>query len=199
MTFQIPEKKVCKLKRLLNSAIQNKSSSYRELARIAGSIISEALAVGPISHARAPSTVLKYKSGWLRWREWALSKIGVPVIPAKPLHIAFFISELAKRSSENNIGVSSTESAVYAIKGGHAMAGFEACPVSHPLVKFALEGAKRRLARPVQPKEPLSVSTVQAMATHFASSGMLHFPIFVFYLFFWLVLQAFFALMRLGI
>ena len=121
--------------------------------------------------AEAPSTVLKYKSGWLGWREWALSKIGV--IPAKPLHIALFISELAKRSSENNIGVSSIESAVYAIKWGHAMAGFEACPVSHPLVKFALEGAKRRLARPVQPKEPLSVSTVQAIATHFASSASL--------------------------
>ena len=43
----------------------------------------------------------------------------------------------------------------------------------YPLVKFALEGAKRRLARPVQPKEPLSVSTVQAIATHFASSSSL--------------------------
>ena len=42
----LAEKKVCKLKRLLNSAIQNKSSSYRELAI---SIISVALAVGPIS------------------------------------------------------------------------------------------------------------------------------------------------------
>ena len=123
--------------------------------------------------ARAPSTVLKYKSGWLRWREWVLSKIGVPVIPGKPLHIALFISELARRSSENNIGVSSIESAVYAIKWGHAMAGIEACPVSHPLVKFALEGAKRRLARSVQPKEPLSVSTVQAIAAHFASSDSL--------------------------
>jgi len=41
--------------------------------------------------AKAPSTVLKYKSGWLRWREWALSKFGVPVIPAKPLHIACIV------------------------------------------------------------------------------------------------------------
>ena len=49
MTFRIPKKKVCKLKRLLNSAIQKKSSSYRELARITGSIISVALAVRPIS------------------------------------------------------------------------------------------------------------------------------------------------------
>ena len=61
--------------------------------------------------AKAPSTVLKYKSGWLRWRKWALSKIGVPVIPVKPLHI----SEQTKRSSENNISLSSIESAIYAI------------------------------------------------------------------------------------
>ena len=120
--------------------------------------------------AKAPSTLLKNKSGWLRWREWALSKIGVPVIPAKPLHIALFISELAKPSSENNISVSSIESAVYATKWGH---GIEACPVSHPLVKFALQGAKRRLARPVQLKEPLSVSNVPAIATHFASIASL--------------------------
>ena len=40
------------------------------------------------------------------------------------------------------------------------MAGIETCPVSHPLVKFASEGAKGRLANPVHPKEPLSASTV---------------------------------------
>ncbi|XP_068716123.1 integrase/recombinase xerD homolog [Montipora foliosa] len=53
------------------------------------------------------------------------------------------------------------------------MAGIEACPVSHPLLRFALEGAKRRFARLVQPKEPLSVSTVQVIATHFASNASL--------------------------
>ena len=73
--------------------------------------------------AKAPSTVLKYKSGWLRWRKWALSKTGVSVIPRKPFYIALFISELAERLCENNTGVSSIESAVYAIEWGHAMAG----------------------------------------------------------------------------
>lgn len=67
-------------------------------------------------NAKALSTVLKYKSGWLRWRPWALSKLGVPLAPAKPLHIALFISELAKRPSENSLGVSPIESAIYAIK-----------------------------------------------------------------------------------
>ena len=43
---------------------------------------------------RASSTITKYKSGWLRWREWASLKIGVSVIPAKPLHIAFLLRSL---------------------------------------------------------------------------------------------------------
>ena len=49
MTFQIPEAKVRKLKSLLSSATRDKSSSYRELARIAGSILFVAPAVGPTS------------------------------------------------------------------------------------------------------------------------------------------------------
>ena len=44
--------------------------------------------------SRASSTVTKYKSGWLRWRAWASSKIGVSVIPAKPSHIAFLLRRL---------------------------------------------------------------------------------------------------------
>ena len=66
MTFQIPEKKVCKLKRLLNSVIQNKSSSYHELARIAGSIISVALVVGPISRllTRQMYLAIESRSAW---------------------------------------------------------------------------------------------------------------------------------------
>ena len=66
MTFRIPEKKVCKLKRLLNSTIQNKSSSYRELARIAGSLISVALAVESISHllTRQMYLAIESRSAW---------------------------------------------------------------------------------------------------------------------------------------
>ena len=49
MHFSIPEKKVNKLKNLLKSAISDGYCSARFLAKIAGSIISCALAVGPIS------------------------------------------------------------------------------------------------------------------------------------------------------
>ena len=48
MSFRIREKKVSKLKGLLDSAIQAGYSSFRELARITGTISPVALAVGPI-------------------------------------------------------------------------------------------------------------------------------------------------------
>ena len=73
--------------------------------------------------SKAPSTVQKYRSGWIRWREWADSKFGVPVIPAKPLHIALFISDLTAVSISNNTGISPIESVVYGIKWGHSLAG----------------------------------------------------------------------------
>ena len=66
MSFHIPERKVEKLKSLLSSAIGEASSSYRELARIAGSIISVALAVGPISRllTRQMYLAIELRSAW---------------------------------------------------------------------------------------------------------------------------------------
>ena len=66
--------------------------------------------------SRALSTVTMYKSGLLRWRKWASSKIGIPLIPAKPLHIALFITELTKICVVNNMGVSPIEAAFYLIR-----------------------------------------------------------------------------------
>ena len=50
------------------------------------------------------------------------------------------------------------------------MAGLDICPVN---VESALEGAKIKLARPVRPKEPLSVDTVQAIANVYVSNNSL--------------------------
>ena len=46
-------------------------------------------------------------------------------------------------------------------------------PTGHPHVKSSLEGARRKLARPVQPKEPLSVDTVARIADYYISSSAL--------------------------
>ena len=67
MTFQVPEAKVRRLKSPLSSAIRDKSSSYRELARIAGSLISVALAVGPLSllFTRQMYLAIESRSAWV--------------------------------------------------------------------------------------------------------------------------------------
>ena len=44
---------------------------------------------------------------------------------------------------------------------------------SHSLIKSSLEGARRRRARPVQPKEPLPVDTVCRIADHYISGSSL--------------------------
>lgn len=104
------------------------------------------------------------------------SKIGVPIIPAKSLHIVLFITELTRFSLEKNTGVSAIESVVYGIKWGHSLAG------NHPLVKSSLEGPKRKLARPVRPKEPSSVDTMQAIADYYVSTVSLASLLFLFIL-----------------
>ena len=116
---------------------------------------------------RASSTVTKYKSGWLRWHAWA--SLASRLFLRNLCVLRFFITELTNNCLASNMGVSSVEAVVYGIKWAHSMAGLVSCPVSHPLVKSALEGAKRKLALPVRPKEPLSVDTVKAIANFYSS------------------------------
>ena len=35
----------------------------------------------------AANTAYKYSNGWQRWRTWAQSNLGVPVLPAVPLQV----------------------------------------------------------------------------------------------------------------
>ena len=81
-----------------------------------------------------------------------------------------FISELTVISVSNNTGTSSIESVLCGIKWGHSLAGIVHCHTSDTLVKSSLEDARRKLARPVQPKEPLSVDTVCRIADRYISS-----------------------------
>ena len=99
-------------------------------------------------NARAPSTARKYQSYWLKWRTWASSKCGVSVLPADPLHVALFLTDLAYVAVEKGTGISSLDAVTYSIAWVHKLAGLEVRPTEHPLVKSTLEGAKRMLAKP---------------------------------------------------
>ena len=107
--------------------------------------------------ANAPGTIARYTSGWNRWRSWSNpgSVQRIPHVPAEPLHVAIYILELTNTALRNGYGSAVIDTAVYSIRWGHKLAGL-ASPLDHPIVTSAAEGARRRLARPVQPKEPIS-------------------------------------------
>ena len=106
-------------------------------------------------HSNAANTVQKYSNGWQKWKSWSVSKLGVPTRPALSLQVSLYLTELVQRAVHEGLSVSVVESAAYSIRWGHRLAGMDS-PTDHPLVKSVVEGAHRKLARPVQPKQPLS-------------------------------------------
>ena len=64
--------------------------------------------------------------------------------------VAFYLRDLMDQISS----VEPLETAVYSIQWGHTIAGHQST-TQHPVVRSTLEGARRRLGKPVSPKEPL--------------------------------------------
>ena len=49
-----------------------------------------------VMQGKAPATVRKYSGAFARWKRWASSRQGVPVLPAKPIYVALYLSYLAQ-------------------------------------------------------------------------------------------------------
>ena len=120
--------------------------------------------------SNAPSTATKFSYGWNRWSRWAQSKRGVPIMPACPLHVALYLLELTEDSLQKNVGCSVIDSALYGIRWAHKVAGLES-PAQHPTVVAAAEGAKGKLSRPVQPKQPLTLEAVVRIAQFYNTAS----------------------------
>lgn len=116
------------------------------------------------------TTAQKYSNGWLRWRAWALSKLGVSLLPAVLLQVALYLTEVVGHAVRNGHSVSVIESAAYSIRWGHRLAGLDS-PTVHPLVNGAVDCARRKLARPVQPKQPLAHETIASITSSFNSAS----------------------------
>ena len=46
----------------------------------------------------AANTAQKYSFGWQRWKAWARSKLGVPVLPAILLQVPLYLTGLVDRA-----------------------------------------------------------------------------------------------------
>ena len=106
-----------------------------------------------LSESRADSTVKTYYSGFCRWKNWA-SIHGIDnsdIFPAKPFYVAIYLSSLVQTSRT----VSPITSAFYSLQWAHKLIG-KPSPTEACIVKNVFEGAKRRLATPVEKKEPIT-------------------------------------------
>ena len=126
-------------------------------------------------HSNAANTVQKDSNGWQKWKFRSVSKLSVPTRPALPLQVSLYLTELVQRAVREGLSVSVVESAAYSIRWGHRLAGMDS-PTDHPLVKGVVERARRKLARPVQPKQPLSHDIIAEItqSLHLDSASLAH-------------------------
>lgn len=94
--------------------------------------------------SRAPTTAKKYAGAFCRWRKWASVKSEIVPFPARPVHIALYLSFLIQKSKTS----SPVEEAVNALSWAQRLACVED-PTGHPLVRQVLDGAMRMFAHEV--------------------------------------------------
>ena len=117
-----------------------------------------------VLRSRAPATARKYAGAFSRWKSWAATKSVIVAFPAKPFHIALYLSYLIQKSETS----SPVEEAVNALSWMHTIACVED-PTKHSLVKQVLEGAKRILAHKVVKKEPITPEILKSLVEKFAT------------------------------
>ena len=111
---------------------------------------------------KTPATIKKYSGPFSRWKQWASSCHEVPVLLAKPMHVALYLgylSQVAKTPAP-------LEEAINALSWVHRMATVED-NTTHPLVQQVLAGVKRLLAHKTTKKEPITVEQLESLVERF--------------------------------
>ena len=113
-----------------------------------------------VLQARAPATTTMYFRAFKKWKDFALSNLKkTSFLPISPIHVALYLQHVL----ESTRSCSSVDTAFYAIKWAHEMAGMVS-PTDNQLVSRVREAAKRILgaARPNR-KEPITIEVLNDM------------------------------------
>lgn len=121
-----------------------------------------------VLNARADSTTRKYICGFNRWKAWADKKVEIANFPVESTHLALYLQHVAN----NTRSKAAVEEAVNAISWVHKVAGIPS-PDGAPLVKMALNGLQRCLARPKLKKKPVTVEMLQEIVASMSSNPTL--------------------------
>lgn len=115
---------------------------------------------GLLKETRALNTHISYKRGFNRWCKWIRAN-GLAIgdaLPAKAFHVALYLASLIQSANTPSPIVN----AFYSIKYYHDLFDFNS-PTDSRLVCNVFEAAKRRLSKPVNKKEPMTVDLLQKM------------------------------------
>ncbi|CAH3032982.1 unnamed protein product, partial [Pocillopora meandrina] len=124
--FQIPEAKLAKLKRSLESMILAGYATYRELARLAGFIISLSLAVGPIARlfTRQMYFFIQSRPSW---------DVSFTFSEALLQELKFWLQHINSFNGYSIRGVFSAESTIYTDASDFAFGGYLATLGGEPV------------------------------------------------------------------
>jgi hypothetical protein len=107
-----------------------------------------------LTESRAANTRTSYRCGLTRCKNWAV-KQGLDskdILPARALQVAIYLASIIQTANTPSPVINS----FYSIKWYHELLGFQS-PTESKLVVNILEAAKRRLAKPVRKKEPVTI------------------------------------------
>ena len=112
-------------------------------------------------NSKAKSTVGNYSGAVQKWTEWA-SKYNRSAIPAEPFDVSMFLVHL----SHSARSPAPLTRAIAAISWAHKLAGV-ADPTKSSLVGCTYEGLKRKLAKPINKKEPITTDIIHQLVAKY--------------------------------
>ena len=109
--------------------------------------------------SKAASTIDKYLGGWKRWKSFA-NQHNLDVFPVRATYLALYIQHLSRSAGS----IAPIDTAIYSIRWAHTLADIPS-PTDKFIVKSAVEGFRRKLAKPKSPKEPVSSADLLKLVT----------------------------------
>ena len=120
-----------------------------------------------IIKSKSDKTVSKYFYSFKRWEQFIVSKGGT-ALPASPIHIALYLTDLLDWNKSENV----LTSALYGIKWVHKIRGLND-PTNIFFVTNLVEASKRISKKIVRKKQPVTSDMIKALCARYSASSEL--------------------------
>ena len=120
-----------------------------------------------IMKSKSDNTVSKYFYSFKHWEQFIVSKGGT-ALPASPIHIALYLTDLLDRNKSESV----LTSALYGIKWVHKIRGLND-PTDNIFVTNLVEASKRISKKIVRKKQPVTSDMIKALCARYSASNEL--------------------------